>query len=107
MCASNSAAHVSTIRKRGTIPNQRRASPTPSRTVRSLIDLWVGVQTWLFETLVSPLLFSLNLMEWFEPAFNAVEFVMLGVVQIVVIATVMRFCEREAPAYQGPSWRRK
>jgi hypothetical protein len=25
----------------------------------------------------------LNLMEWFEPAFNAVEFFMLGVVQIL------------------------
>ena len=55
-----------------------------------LIDLWVGAQTWLFETLVSPVLFALNLMEWFEPAFNAVEFVMLGVVQIAVIALVMR-----------------
>src|SRR5205085_290010 len=58
-------------------------------------------QTWLFETLVSPLLFSLNLMEWFEPAFNAVEFVMLGVVQIVVIATVMRFCERRWGVERG------
>ena len=36
-------------------------------------------------------------MEWFEPAFNAVEFVMLGVVQIVVIAIGMRFFERRWP----------
>jgi sterol desaturase/sphingolipid hydroxylase (fatty acid hydroxylase superfamily) len=69
--------------------------------MRPLVDLWVGTQTWLFETLVSPLLFSLNLMEWFEPAFNAVEFVMLGVVQIVVIATVMRFCERRWGVERG------
>src|SRR3954466_4617645 len=69
--------------------------------MRPLVDLWVGTQTWLFETLVSPLLFSLNLMEWFEPAFNAVEFVMLGVVQIVVIATVMRLCERRWGAERG------
>jgi sterol desaturase/sphingolipid hydroxylase (fatty acid hydroxylase superfamily) len=62
--------------------------------MRPLIDLWVGAQTWLFETFVSPLLFALNLMEWFEPAFNAVEFVMLGALQILVIATVMRFFER-------------
>jgi len=62
--------------------------------VRPAIDLWVGVQAWLFETFVSPVLFSLNLMEWFEPAFNAVEFFMLGVVQILVILLVMRLLER-------------
>ena len=59
-----------------------------------LIDLWVGTQTWLFETLVSPALYALNLMEWYEAAFNAVEFVMLGLVQIAVIALVMRPIER-------------
>jgi len=69
--------------------------------VRPLIDLWVGVQTWLFETFVGPLLFALNLMEWFEPAFNAVEFAMLGVVQIALIATVMRFFERRWGVEQG------
>ena len=62
--------------------------------MRTAIDLWVGAQTWLFETFVSPLLFALNLMEWFEPAFNAVEFCMLGIVQILVIALVMRPLER-------------
>ena len=36
-------------------------------------------------------------MEWFEPAFNAVEFFMLGVVQIAVIALGMRFFERRWP----------
>ena len=50
--------------------------------MRDLIDLWVGVQNWLFETFVSPVLFGLGLMAWYEPAFNAVEFFMLGVVQI-------------------------
>jgi sterol desaturase/sphingolipid hydroxylase (fatty acid hydroxylase superfamily) len=69
--------------------------------MRPLIDLWVGTQTWLFETLVSPVLFALNLMEWFEPAFNAVEFVMLGVLQILVIAIVMRFFERRFGVEHG------
>ncbi len=62
--------------------------------MRPLIDLWVGAQAWLFETFVSPLLYALDLMEWYEPAFNAVEFVMLGIVQIAVIALVMRPIER-------------
>jgi sterol desaturase/sphingolipid hydroxylase (fatty acid hydroxylase superfamily) len=65
--------------------------------VRELLDLWIGVQTWLFETFVSPVLFWSNLMEWYEPAFSAVEFVMLGVVQIAVIALVMRLFERRWP----------
>jgi sterol desaturase/sphingolipid hydroxylase (fatty acid hydroxylase superfamily) len=63
-------------------------------TMRPLIDLWVGTQTWLFETIVSPALYAFNLMEWYEAAFNAVEFVMLGLVQIAVIALVMRPIER-------------
>jgi sterol desaturase/sphingolipid hydroxylase (fatty acid hydroxylase superfamily) len=66
-----------------------------------VIDAWVGVQTWLFETLVSPVLFSLNLMEWFEPAFNAVEFVMLGLLQVLVIGLVMRPLERRWGTEQG------
>jgi sterol desaturase/sphingolipid hydroxylase (fatty acid hydroxylase superfamily) len=65
--------------------------------VRELLDLWIAIQTWLFETLVSPVLFWSNLMEWYEPAFNAVEFAMLGVVQISVIALVMRLFERRWP----------
>ena len=69
--------------------------------MRPLIDLWVGVQTWLFETFVSPVLFALNLMEWFEPAFNGVEFFTLGVVQILVIGIVMRFFERRWGVERG------
>jgi sterol desaturase/sphingolipid hydroxylase (fatty acid hydroxylase superfamily) len=62
--------------------------------VRTLIDLWVGVQTWLFETFVVPVLFALNLMQWVEPAFNGVDFFMLGILQILVIVLVMRLFER-------------
>ena len=62
--------------------------------MRGLLDVWIGIQNWIFETFVAPLLFSTGQMAWFEPAFNAVEFVMLGVVQIAVIALVMRFVER-------------
>ena len=40
-------------------------------------------------------------MEWYEAAFNAVEFVMLGVVQIAVIALVMRPIERRWGVERG------
>ncbi len=65
--------------------------------MRELLDLWIAAQTWLFETFVSPVLFWSNLMEWYEPAFGAVEFVMLGAVQIAVVALVMRLFERRWP----------
>src|SRR5436190_6169213 len=62
--------------------------------MRPVIDTWIGVQTWLFETFVGPVIFAFNLMEWYEPAFNAVEIFMLGVVQITIIGLVMRLFER-------------
>jgi sterol desaturase/sphingolipid hydroxylase (fatty acid hydroxylase superfamily) len=65
--------------------------------MRDLIDLWVSCQNWIFETAVAPVLFWLELMEWYEPAFNAVEIFMLGVVQILVIALGMRFFEKRWP----------
>ena len=65
--------------------------------MRDLIDLWVLAQTWIFETVVGPVIFHFGLMAWYEPAFNAVEFVMLGIVQIAVIAIGMRFFERRWP----------
>jgi len=71
--------------------------------MRQLLDIWIGTQTWIFETVVSPILFHLGLMEWYEPAFNAVEIVMLGVVQIVVIAVGMRFFERRWPLERVPN----
>jgi sterol desaturase/sphingolipid hydroxylase (fatty acid hydroxylase superfamily) len=65
--------------------------------MRDLIDIWVGVQAWIFETFVGPVLFQFKLMAWYEPGYNAVEYVMLGVVQILVIAIGMRFFERRWP----------
>ncbi len=69
--------------------------------MRDFIDLWVGVQNWIFETTVSPLLFHFNLMEWFEPGYDAVEIVMLGVLQIAAIALIMRAFERRWPLEKG------
>lgn len=65
--------------------------------MREFIDIWVDAQTWIFELLVGPLLFRFGQMAWYEPAFTAVEFVMLGVVQIAIIAIGMRFFERRWP----------
>ncbi|TAJ89859.1 sterol desaturase family protein [Reyranella sp.] len=65
--------------------------------MRELTELWVDAQAWLFDTFVSPVLFHFGLMAWYEPGYNAVEFIMLGVVQIAIIAVGMRFFERRWP----------
>ena len=41
--------------------------------MRGFLDTWIDVQAWLFDTIVGPGLYRLGLMEWYEPAFNAVE----------------------------------
>ncbi|MBM3643932.1 MAG: sterol desaturase family protein [Alphaproteobacteria bacterium] len=65
--------------------------------MQALTDLWIGVQTWIFETLVVPVIYGGGWMAWYEPAFNAVELVMLGCVQIAVIAFGMRAIEKRWP----------
>jgi sterol desaturase/sphingolipid hydroxylase (fatty acid hydroxylase superfamily) len=62
--------------------------------VRGFLDSWIDAQAWLFDTIVGPGLYRLGLMAWYEPAFNAVEFVMMGVVQIAAIGLVLRLLER-------------
>ena len=62
--------------------------------MRAAIDVRVTVQAWLFETFVSLVMYWGGGMEWYEPAFNAVEFFMLGVLQIAIIALVMRAFEK-------------
>ena len=69
--------------------------------MRGFLDIWIDVQAWLFDMIVGPALYRLGLMEWYEPAFNAVEFVMLGVVQIAVIGLVLRVIERRWPLEAG------
>ncbi|MEI6203858.1 MAG: sterol desaturase family protein [Enhydrobacter sp.] len=69
--------------------------------MRALLDPWIDAQAWIFDTFVGPALFRLGLMAWYEPAFNAVEFVMLGIVQIAVIALVLRVIERRWPLEAG------
>lgn len=71
-------------------------------TMAMLGDAWVQVQGWLFEAAVQPLLFTTGLYVWSEPAFDAVEFVMLGVLQILVILAVMVPLERWRPVETWP-----
>ena len=49
--------------------------------MRGFLGGWIDVQAWIFDAVVGPALYRFGLMAWYEPAFNAVEFVMLGVLR--------------------------
>ncbi|QQS12243.1 MAG: sterol desaturase family protein [Rhodospirillales bacterium] len=70
--------------------------------MRWLLDFWIEVQAWILETIVNPALFKLGLMTFLDDAPALVEIVMLGVVQIAVIACVFMPLERLAPAERWP-----
>jgi sterol desaturase/sphingolipid hydroxylase (fatty acid hydroxylase superfamily) len=63
---------------------------------------WTGAQSALFEGLVQPLLQALDLLSWSEFAFDGVEVVMLGLVQIAAILLFLRPLEAWRPA---EAWR--
>ena len=70
--------------------------------MRGPLDGWTGrSRPGYSDAIVSPTLHPVGLTEWYESAFNAVEFVTLGVVQIAVIGLVLRVI----PAPLAP-WKR-
>ncbi len=63
---------------------------------------WTQAQVFLFETFVQPVLQALTLSSWSEIAFDGVEQVMLGMVQIILILALLRPLEAWRPVEQ---WR--
>jgi sterol desaturase/sphingolipid hydroxylase (fatty acid hydroxylase superfamily) len=63
---------------------------------------WTAAHSALFETLVQPLMQALDMLSWAEVAFDGVETVMLGMVQIALILLVLRPLESWRPA---ETWR--
>lgn len=60
--------------------------------------LFATVQAWLFDTLAQPLLFALGLGEYVEVAFDSVEFVLLGMLQLGLAYLILRPLESLWPA---------
>jgi sterol desaturase/sphingolipid hydroxylase (fatty acid hydroxylase superfamily) len=57
-----------------------------------------ATQTWLFEAAVQPLVYRLGLMAHLEDAYDATEWFLLGVLQIVALYLLLRPLERWFPA---------
>ena len=64
---------------------------------------WLGeavsrVQTWLFESAVQPALFGLDLASLSEPAYESLEWLIWGVLEIAVLYAILRPLEARVPA---------
>lgn len=59
---------------------------------------FAALQAWLFENFILPSLYALGLMDLAEPAFDATEFVLLGLAQIIAIYVLLRPLEKWFPA---------
>jgi sterol desaturase/sphingolipid hydroxylase (fatty acid hydroxylase superfamily) len=57
-----------------------------------------AAHSWLFETAVQPLLFAAGASHWLEDAYPATEWFLLGVVQVLLLAAVLRPLEARFPA---------
>ena len=66
--------------------------------IDALIHAFVATQTWIHETLVQPAMFAMGLMHLSEMAFDALEWVLIGVIEVVAMAVVLGLLERWAPA---------
>lgn len=63
----------------------------------SLLDDFYALQQWLFEQAVQPLLFALGLGNLLEDGYHATLWLLVGVVQILVMLTLIRGLERWRP----------
>jgi sterol desaturase/sphingolipid hydroxylase (fatty acid hydroxylase superfamily) len=69
-----------------------------SRFIDAGSALFASVHGALFENLVQPLLFALGLMHLAEPAFDAVEWFLIGLLEVVLLVAVLGSLERRWPA---------
>jgi len=66
----------------------------------TLTQIFAAIQGWIFETAVQPLIFHLELMAYVEDAHEAVETVMIGVIEIGVLCAVLKPLEAWRPVEQ-------
>ena len=68
--------------------------------LETLSQLFTTVHAWLFEAWVQPLLYTLGLMAYAEPAFEALEVALYGVLEIGLMVLLLRPLEAWRPAEQ-------
>jgi sterol desaturase/sphingolipid hydroxylase (fatty acid hydroxylase superfamily) len=68
----------------------------------ALAQGFATVQGWIFETAVQPLIYRLGLMAYVENAYEAVEVVLIGIVEIGVLIALLRPLEAWRPVERWP-----
>jgi sterol desaturase/sphingolipid hydroxylase (fatty acid hydroxylase superfamily) len=68
----------------------------------ALAQVFATVQGWIFETAVQPLIYRLGLMAYVENAYDAVEVVMIGIMEIGVLIALLRPLEAWRPVEKWP-----
>jgi sterol desaturase/sphingolipid hydroxylase (fatty acid hydroxylase superfamily) len=63
----------------------------------SIVRLYDGFTSWLFQTAVQPALYAAGMMEWADDAFSWMDFFVFGVVQVVVVYAICRPLEAWRP----------
>jgi len=70
--------------------------------MNAIVEGFVALQAMIFQGAVLPALFALGLMDFAELAFDATEFVLLGLIQIIAIYVLLRPLEAWVPAERWP-----
>ena len=67
-----------------------------------LIDAFVSdIQAWLYVDVVQPLLFKFNLMDYDEDTYDALYWVIVGALQMVLMFVLLRRSRRCCPSSAG------
>lgn len=64
-----------------------------------VVDLFSTAQGWLFETIVQPLVFQLDLGEYVEEAFTGTEWFLVGVCELAILFVILRPLEAMIPVH--------
>ena len=67
--------------------------------IQVISDLFAIAQAWLFETLVQPAVFALDLGEFVEEAFTGTEWFLVGVCELFVLFVILRPLESFIPVH--------
>ena len=65
--------------------------------IEAAVEVFNGVHTWLFESAVQPLLYATGGMIYQEDAYEAIEWFLLGLIQVIVLYAILRPLESRFP----------
>ncbi|MCG2586007.1 sterol desaturase family protein [Massilia sp. TS11] len=68
--------------------------------MHTLIDWFGAAQGWLFETVVQPLVYRLDLVEYVDEAYEGTEWLLIGLLELALVFAVLRPLEALIPVHR-------